>query len=162
MRVYEELARFLRGLRQQPILISPYIKGIKQFPQEAISLDQHRREWDMVFSRIKGLVDVVAFQDGNVEFGDLKDFLQTNAELARNYGLTCWSNVESFDRDMPIKFPPLEWRKLRFKVDAAVAAGVDKLITFEFSHFMSPNSIYPAAHGLYDRYREQYIDGGSQ
>jgi len=162
MRVYEELARFLRGLRQQPILISPYIKGIKQFPQEAISLDQHRREWEMVFSRIKGLVDVVAFQDGNVEFGDLKDFLQTNAELARNYGLTCWSNVESFDRDMPIKFPPLEWRKLRFKVDAAVAAGVDKLITFEFSHFMSPNSIYPAAHGLYDRYREQYIDGGSQ
>ena len=24
----------------------------------------------------------------------------------------------------------------------------------EFSHFMSPNSIYPAAHALYERYRE--------
>ncbi len=157
MKVYEELSSHLRGIKNLPILISPYIKGVKQFPDEAITLGDHEKEWDKVFARIKGLVDIVAFQDGHVDFHDLKDYLQVNTQLARKYGLKCWSNVESFDRDMPIKFPPLEWRKLKFKVDQAVESGVDKLITFEFSHFMSPNSIYPAAHGLFDRYCDEYL-----
>lgn len=157
MKVYEALANHLRGLKRLPILISPYIKGIKQFPQEAITLSQHEKEWDQVFARIKGLVDIVAFQDGNVEFAQLRDYLQVNADLARKYGLVSWSNVESFDRDMPIKFPPISWRKLKFKIDAAHEAGVDKLITFEFSHFLSPNSIYPAAHHLNRRYMEEYV-----
>lgn len=156
MKVYEDLSKALRRLKDQPILISPYIRGVKQFAGEAISLGDHEKEWERVFKRIEGLVDIVAFQDGNVEFSDLHDFLSVNSELAHRHGLTCWSNVETFDRDMPIKFPPIEWRKLRFKVDAAMEAQVDKIITFEFSHFMSPNSIYPAAHGLYNRYRERY------
>lgn len=155
MDVYEQLARHLRGLKDLPILISPYIHGSKQF-ENATTIDKHEKDWDQVFARIQGLVDIVAFQDGQVEFRELKDYLTLNARLARKYGLTSWSNVESFDRDMPIKFPPLGWPKLRFKIDAAVEAKVDKLITFEFSHFMSPNSIYPAAHNLYARYREQY------
>lgn len=158
MKVYEALATHLRGLKKLPILISPYIKGPKQF-DDAISVDQHAKEWDKVFARIKDHVDIVAFQDGNAPYTELRDFLRVNAELARKYGLTSWSNVESFDRDMPIKFPPIGWPKLRFKIDEAVAAGVDKLITFEFSHFMSPNSIYPAAHHLYRRYAEQYYPG---
>ena len=40
------------------------------------------------------------------------------------------------------------------KLEAAGKCGVDKAITFEFSHFMSPNSMYTSAHGLYDRYME--------
>lgn len=155
MKVYEALATHLRGLKKLPILISPYIKGPKQF-DDAISVDQHAKEWDKVFARIKDHVDIVAFQDGNAPYTELRDFLRVNAELARKYGLVSWSNVESFDRDMPIKFPPIGWPKLRFKIDEARAAGVDKLITFEFSHFMSPNSIYPAAHHLYRRYAEEY------
>ncbi|MGB5873545.1 MAG: DUF4434 domain-containing protein, partial [Bacteroidota bacterium] len=31
-----------------------------------------------------------------------------------------------------------------------------KNITFEFSHFMSPNSVYPAARDLHRRYREHF------
>lgn len=30
--------------------------------------------------------------------------------------------------------------------------GMEEVITFKFSHFMSPNSVYPAAHSLYDRH----------
>lgn len=156
MKVYEQLANHLRGLRQLPILISPYIKGIKQF-DDAISLDQHEKEWGQVFSRIQGLVDIVAFQDGHVDYPVLKDYLQANAELARRHKITSWSNVESFDRDMPIKFPPIGWPKLKFKIDAAREAGVDKLITFEFSHFMSPNSMYQSAHTLNKCYRKHYL-----
>ena len=73
---------------------------------------------------------------------------------AMKHGLRCWSNVESFDRDMPIQFPPTDIRKLLYKAEQASAAGVEKLVTFEFSHFMSPNSTFPAARQLYKRYQE--------
>ena len=33
-------------------------------------------------------------------------------------------------------------------------AGVEKLITFEFSHFTSPNSMYPSARQLFNKYKE--------
>ncbi|NJD19078.1 MAG: DUF4434 domain-containing protein [Gemmatimonadetes bacterium] len=154
MKVYEQLSAHLRALKPLPILISPYIKGVKQFAREALSLDEHAREWDQAFARLEGHVDIVAFQDGNVSFQELPRYLAANRELAAKRGIRCWSNVESFDRDMPIKFPPLDIRKLRFKIERAAEIGAEKLITFEFSHFMSPNSIYPAAHALYRRYRE--------
>jgi len=160
MKVYEQLATHLRSLKPLPILISPYIKGVKQFGAEAISLDQHVKEWSQVFARIEGLVDIVAFQDGQIDYHDLENYLRVNHDLASRHGLTSWSNVESFDRDMPIKFPPISYPSLRLKIEAAQRAGVDKLITFEFPHFMSPNSIYPAAHGLHKLYTEWTENGG--
>jgi hypothetical protein len=45
-------------------------------------------------------------------------------------------------------------------MELAEKAGVENLITFEFSHFMSPNSVYPAAHGLYDQYKQWLLDQG--
>jgi len=154
MRVYEDLSRHLKQLRDVPILISPYIKGIKQFGQTAISLDQHIEEWESVFARLEGIVDIVAFQDGNVPYQELPHYLQANQTLASKYGLTSWSNVESFDRDFPFKFPPIDFRKLRYKIEQAEAANIDKLITFEFSHFMSPHSSYSAAQNLYQQYQQ--------
>jgi hypothetical protein len=153
MRVYEHLAAHLRGLRDLPILISPYPRGSKSFGEEAHTLEQHIADWSRVFERIQGHVDIVAFQDGQVAFEELPDYLRANAELARKHGIASWSNVESFDRDVHIKFPPLDWRRLRHKMEWAEVAGVDKLITFEFSHFMSPNATDPAARNLFDRYR---------
>ncbi|MEM9799915.1 MAG: DUF4434 domain-containing protein [Planctomycetota bacterium] len=153
MRVYEELAGHLKGLRDMPILISPYPRGSKQFDRP-FTLDEHAEHWSRIFDRIMGLVDVVAFQDGQVEYAELPAYLRTNAELARAAGITCWSNVESFDRDVHIRFPPIAWPKLRFKIEAAREAGVDKLITFEWSHFMSPHSIFPSASGLHRMYMQ--------
>ncbi|HJH03125.1 MAG TPA: DUF5109 domain-containing protein [Victivallis vadensis] len=68
--------------------------------------------------------------------------------------MQCWSNIESFDRDMPCRFPPIKWEKFLWKLESAAAAGITEGITFEFSHFMSPNSMYPSAAALYRRYRE--------
>ena len=77
-------------------------------------------------------------------------------DLADKYGMKCWTNAESFDRDMPIRFPPIKFDKLRLKLEAAKRAGYDKAITFEFSHFMSPQSAYLQAGHLYDRYKEYF------
>ena len=57
---------------------------------------------------------------------------------------------------MPIKFFPIKFDKLRLKLEAAKRAGYDKGITFEFSHFMSPQSAYAQAGHLYDRYKEYF------
>ena len=154
MAVYEELTDHLRALKDVPILMSPYIKGPKQFGEEALGLAEHVATWEQVFARIQDHVDIVAFQDGNVALADLPRYLKANRELAARYGLTSWSNVETFDRDVHIQFPPIDFRKLRYKIEQAAAAEVDKLITFEFSHFLSPNADHPAARRLHQRYRE--------
>jgi hypothetical protein len=76
--------------------------------------------------------------------------------LIRKHGMHPWSNLETFDRDMPFKFPPNDWQKLWWKLTAAETAGVEKIITFEFSHFMSPQSCWPGAANLFKRYCEHY------
>jgi hypothetical protein len=148
-----------------PILISPYIDGIKNISQfsstveklERISIAEHERNWNEIFSAIRQGVDIVAFQDGHVDFDELVDFLSINKSLADRHGLVCWTNTETFDRDMPIKFLPIKWEKLLFKLNAAKQVGIQQAITFEFSHFMSPQSAYLQAGHLYHRYQE-YLD----
>ncbi|NBC00270.1 MAG: DUF5109 domain-containing protein, partial [Bacteroidetes bacterium] len=148
-----DLSAHLRALKDLPILMSPYMKGIKQYGEEALSFDEHLDTWSHVFKRLEGMVDIVAFQDGNVPLHELPHYLRANRQLAAAHGMASWSNVESFDRDVRVKFPPIEARKLRFKIEQARSAGMEKLITFEFSHFMSPHSMYPAARALYQQYR---------
>ena len=50
----------------------------------------------------------------------------------------------------------LDREKMLLKLKAAQAAGIAKAITFEFSHFMSPNSCYQAARHLFNRYCEHF------
>jgi hypothetical protein len=145
-----------------PTLISPWIDGKKAVmaasaqlsKEESVSLRQHEEEWGEIFAGVQGAVDAVAFQDGHVDYHELADFFAVNKRMADRYGMQCWTNAESFDRDMPIKFLPIKFEKLRLKLEAARQAGYDKAITFEFSHFMSPQSAYPQAGHLYNRYRE--------
>jgi len=161
--IYADLGRHCKALSGGlPVVISPYIAGRKAVDafsaavarKESVAPERHEREWDEILAGIEGAVDVVAFQDGHVEFDELPEYLSMNRELARRHGMESWSNLETFDRDMPIKFLPIKWEKLLLKLEAARTAGVDKIITFEFSHFLSPQSAYPQAHGLFARYCE--------
>ena len=119
----------------------------------ALTLDESFDHWERIFSETKGSFDICAFQDGQVHYQELPAFVHGIAELGQKHGVTIWSNVETFDRDMPIKFPPVDWRYLRFKLETHQQVA-DKIITFEFAHFLSPNSCYPAAHNLFKRYSE--------
>ncbi|MFN5136471.1 MAG: DUF4434 domain-containing protein [Chitinophagaceae bacterium] len=142
--------------------ISPWIDGKKAVmaassiisKEQTVSLKEHETEWNEIFDGIKDVVDAVAFQDGHVDYHELYDYLVINKQLATKHGLQSWTNCESFDRDMPIKFLPIKFEKLKLKLEAAKKAGYDKAITFEFSHFMSPQSMYTSAHHLYNRYIE--------
>jgi hypothetical protein len=145
-----------------PTFISPWIDGKKSVlaasahlqKENAISLKEHEQEWNEIFDGIHESVDAIAFQDGHVDYYELIDYLTVNKKLADKYGLKAWTNCESFDRDMPIKFLPIKFEKMKLKLDAAKKCGYDKAITFEFSHFISPQSMYPSASNLYNRYNE--------
>ena len=147
-----------------PVLISPWIDGKKAVmasesattKSDTVSIEQHHQEWDEIFAGIQGAVDIVAFQDGHVDYDELEDYLVVHKKLADTYGMQSWTNIESFDRDMPIKFLPIKFEKLLLKMRAAEKAGCQKAITFEFSHFMSPQSAYPQAGHLYNRYVEHF------
>ncbi len=155
------LAEYLKKISNLPILISPYFLGRPNAYEMLIhgehaaprSVDEHVRQWEEIFENFSGLVDYCAFQDGTTNLLDLENFVKATAEIAKKNGITLWSNVETFDRDVPIKFPPIDWRKLAYKIDV-VQPYVDKLITFEFPHFLSPNSIWLSARNLFERYKE--------
>lgn len=147
---------------QLPTFISPWMDGKKAVlsshasltKTDSVEVAQHEKEWNEIFSGIEGAIDAVAFQDGHIDFDELHTFFAVNKKLADNYGMQCWTNAETFDRDMPLKFLPIKFEKLRLKLEAARMAGYDKAITFEFSHFMSPQSAYTQAGHLYNRYQE--------
>lgn len=147
-----------------PTFISPWIEGKKAVAasstaltkEEAISVQQHEKEWDEIFAGIHDVVDACAFQDGHIDYDELDAFFAVNKKLADKYGMKCWTNAETFDRDMPIKFLPIKFDKLWLKLEAAKRSNYDKAITFEFSHFMSPQSAYLQAGHLYQRYKEYF------
>lgn len=147
-----------------PTFISPWIDGKKAVDaaggnltkENAVSVQEHEKDWGEIFDGIHDVVDACAFQDGHIDYDELDAFFSVNKKLADKYKMQCWTNAETFDRDMPIRFLPIKFDKLRMKLEAAKRAGFDKGITFEFSHFMSPQSSYLQAGHLYNRYREYF------
>jgi hypothetical protein len=151
--IFNTLGAHCKAAKNLPVLISPYPQGAKQVGAAAFTLEESFDHWERIFSETKGAFDICAFQDGQVHYQELPHFVQGIKALGAKHGVTIWSNLETFDRDMPIKFPPADWRYLRFKLETHEPVA-EKIITFEFPHFMSPHSCYPAAHNLFDRYCE--------
>lgn len=137
------------------ILISPYYYGKRGIGigENFLTLEEHIKHWNIIFKNISNIVDICAFQDGTLHPTELREWTKATRELCDKYNIKFWSNLETFARDMPIKFPPIDFRELKEKL-LAVQGLVEKIITFEFSHFLSPNSIYPSAGNLYKRYIE--------
>ena len=156
LNVYEALSDYLRQSKNLPIMISPGVRGKKEYPDDFLTPQQHEETWAQTFARLEGLIDIVAFQDGHMEFCEMPEYFEINRRLANKHGIEFWSNVETFERGMPIRFLPIAWQNMRYKMEQSTQA--QKLITFEFSHFLSPNSMYSSAHELYKRYKEYISD----
>jgi hypothetical protein len=151
--LFNHIGGHCRAIKDVPVLISPFPQGAKQFSAGwTFTLDESFDHWDRIFAETHENIDICAFQDGQIHYQQLPKFIEGIQELGKKHDIKIWSNVETFDRDMPIKFPPADWRRLRFKLEAAQV--LEKVITFEFPHFMSPHSCYPSAHNLFERYCE--------
>ena len=163
--LFQKLAPYCKSISNNlPVLMSPGMRGMKcmsnSVPYEkrkafALTPEQHAQQWDQLMTGLEGVVDIVAFQDGHVDFEDLEDYQKANVELGRKHGLEMWSNVELFDRDTSFPtFPPIGWEKLLLKLKTATRTGLQKLISYELVPFMCRNSAYPTAETLLTRYCE--------
>jgi len=136
------------------VLISPFYPSKKIYGDAGLSPDEFADNWRQMLEGIHS-IDYAAFQDGTASPEELESYLQQAKQVMDELGIELWNNVETFSRDMPIKFPPIDFRDLieKLRISAKYAT---KNITFEFSHFMSPNSCYLSARNLYQRYCEYF------
>ena len=153
-KIWVPLARKMRqDTPDKKIMISPRYAGVKYEPRFAVTPELHARHFEYLYGVMEGLLDIAAFMDGHVDFCQLPDFMAATKEVSDRFGVEYWSNLETFDRDMPWRFPPIEWQKMRYKLETA-QKYVSKIITFEAPHFLSANSCYPSAGRLLECYRE--------
>ncbi len=137
------------------ILISPFFKTNLTCPGAALTPQQHYEEWDRIFDRVGENIDICAFQDGTAPLDQFDDYFGYTEKLCEKYHIHHWANLETFERDVrslyyPISFPLLKQRLEHHKKYA------EKIITFEFSHFLSPQSINPSARNLNHLYKTYY------
>ena len=152
--LYTGLASYLKKITPSlPILISPFYPSKFLLRDQALSPDQFLESWRELLQGLGGLIDIMAFQDGTCDVAELPDYLPAVKALSEECGIESWNNVETFDRQKSYNFPPRDIRALRERLEIA-DPYVTKQITFEFSHFMSPNSCFPGAANLYRRYCE--------
>ncbi len=156
-----EVMRGLSGLCKdktpdKKVLISPFFKTDITYPGEAHSPERTYEEWDRLFSYGGKDIDICAFQDGTAPMKQMEQYYGAIKSLCDKYDIEHWVNAETFERDVRCMYYPIT-SSLLFERLEKHQKYASKIITFEFSHFLSPQSIYPSAHNLHELYVEKYL-----
>lgn len=152
--LFKRMANYLKAKTPRlPILISPYYPSKMLMGEHGKTPKEFGESWRQLLSGLSGLIDIMAFQDGTAALPELGEYMAEAKSFGDELGIEFWNNTETFERGLSYNFPPRDVRMLRRRLDIA-GKYVTKTITFEFSHFMSPNSSFPGAANLYRRYCE--------
>ena len=139
---------------EKKVLVSPFFRT-SVTSTEPFSPERTAEEWDFIWEKCGKDIDHCAFQDGTVPLDDTAAYVSAVKAVCDSYGIGLWSNVETFERDVRHQFYPVNFDLLKRKIKA-VEGLVEKYITFEFSHFLSPQSMYLSARGLNRLYTQYY------
>lgn len=137
------------------ILISPYFRGKGVNPNFLFSPQRTVDEWNNIWEYCGKDIDICAFQDGTAGLDEYEGYLKAMKKLCDLHEIKLWANVETFERDVRSMYFPIPFDVLRRKLKIA-EPYVENCITFEFSHFLSPQSIFPSARNLNVLYRNYY------
>ncbi|MBO6280680.1 MAG: DUF4434 domain-containing protein [Bacilli bacterium] len=139
---------------EKKIFISPFYRDKDiDYPEPTLSPEETYKEWDEMFKVFGKDIDCCAFQDGTCSLQNLDKYMYQTKLLCDKYNIEMWSNIETFKR--LDGFPPQDLETLKAKIEIA-KKYCKKLITFEFSHFLSPQSMYEKARQLNAQYLEYY------
>ena len=138
------------------VLISPFFKTEITYKDEPFTAERHAEEWDRLFTYGGKDIDMCAFQDGTVPMDKMEEFYTLTKEVCQKHNIHHWVNAETFERDVRCMYYPITFSLLRRRLDLH-RKYAEKIITFEFSHFLSPQSIYPSAHNLNNLYKDYYL-----
>ena len=134
------------------VLISPFFKS-KITSASPLTPQEHYEEWDRLFEKGGKDIDICAFQDGTSPMELMDGYYGLTEQLCKKHNICHWVNAETFERDVRHMFYPITFSLLKERLEHHKAYA-DKIITFEFSHFLSPQSIYPSARNLNNLYKE--------
>ena len=134
--------------------LSPFFKE-KTTDHKNFTPEQFYDEWDGIFGEFQGDVDICAYQDGSASLKQVEEYFKAAKKLCDKQKISLWQNVETFERDVRFLYFPIPFELLQTKLDL-LAPYVEKRITFEFSHFLSPQSIFPSARNLNKMYTDYY------
>ena len=137
------------------VLISPFFYTADVIPkEERLNAEQTYYEWDKILSVCHEYLDIVSFQDGSAPLEQITEYFKSARKACDKYGLELWSNVELFDASMRGFYPlPFDLLKTKVRLNKPF---VDKFICFEFSHFLSPQSIFESSRNLFKLYKDYY------
>ena len=146
-----------------PVMVSPYF-GQTPKPQE------YAKWWDeVVLPAIH--VDIVALQDGvgthRTSIGESRQVFEAMAPVMKRHQVAFWANNESFDQThgWPVNKQPWAAKPVDFKTFLqqvrSTSSFVEKIVTFEFTHYMSP-LVPGASQDLYHAYQRYLQDAKTQ
>ncbi len=137
------------------VMISPFFRSKITYRENGFTPEQHYDEWYNIFKRIGNDVDICAFQDGTAPMNQMTAYYEATNKLCKEFNIRHWVNTETFERDVRNQLYPIPFSDLKRKLELHQSYA-EKIITFEFSHFLSPQSIYPSARNLNSLYRDYY------
>ena len=138
------------------VFISPFFHTHITADKDWFTPQQHKEEWEKLFSYGGGDIDICAFQDGTAPMDKIDEFYTITRDLCEKYNIRHWVNAETFERDVRCMYYPITFQLLRRRLEHHKNYA-EKIITFEFSHFLSPQSIYPSAQNLNRLYKDYYL-----
>lgn len=139
---------------EKKVLLSPFFKETTSNNQP-FAPERFYDEWDGIFASFGGDVDICAYQDGSASLKNVAEYFKAAKTLCDKHKISLWANVETFERDVRFLYFPIPFELLRTKLEM-LKPYVEKSITFEFSHFLSPQSIFPSARNLNKLYIDYY------
>ncbi|MBQ7985703.1 MAG: DUF4434 domain-containing protein, partial [Clostridia bacterium] len=137
-------------------LISPPFRGEVLAPHDYFTIERHKAEWDRLFAKAGKDIDICAFHDGPAATNSMEAYYTATKEVCDKYNIEHWANVETFERDVRRQLYPIPFQELKRRLELHQKYS-EKIVTFEFSHFMSPQAIYPSAKNLNELYKEYYL-----
>ena len=138
------------------VFISPFFRTEVTWPGKGFTPERHYEEWDRMLTKAGQDIDICAFQDGTVPIAQMDEYYGLTAKLCEEHSIRHWVNVETFERDVRNMLYPIPFSILQRKIEHHKKYA-EKMITFEFSHFLSPQSIYPSARNLNNLYKRFYL-----
>ena len=138
------------------VMISPFFyTNPDVIPEnERLSAIDTYHEWDKILAKSGKYIDIASFQDGSAPLEKITDYFENAKKAFDKYNIELWSNIELFDASMR-GFYPLPFDLLKTKA-RLVKPYVKKFICFEFSHFLSHQSIFESSRNLFKLYKEYY------
>lgn len=137
------------------VLISPFFLTEVLVGEEGkLYPNQVYDEWDKIFAKSGQYIDYCAFQDGSAPMDTMESYFINVKKACDKHHVELWQNVELMARGSDT-FLPNDISLIAKKIEV-IKPYVTNVITFEFSHFMSPKADLEGARKLYKDYKEYY------